>query len=424
MFEVDHDTPPQTIIPLFIAIAPRDPREQAPTHDDAVDFLEPVTVDETGDALLELAIPAQLLDGADIGSPGWILARTLGTEDGAILRWAPTENTRHGHLPTMNVDDVAAHLAHELNTACHISNDPHIPSGAPQTHLEGVSVTLRSGAIIGTFESTEGPLLAATAHTPIWFSHQGTTGVVAGADPAANLEDILTTGSLTPLLALERQGQARRVTIARRGQIMAVHEFGPRWIDVDPRGIDDYALPGEEFDTVDLVFDYYEPPQADADDFATHYELTTEQHNQLTAILDAETPDDPFTGIVRILGLPDEAAEVAEGWRDPHDLPAAELFHPKRLGAALWDSLTTLPTENTVNARMHRAWITRPPMFFALNTLETALIGIWTARQARRGRTGRTLLGAALIAVNIADMVTPSSWRDRRLRSTHLTDSQ
>lgn len=142
---------------------------------------------------------------------------------------------------------------------------------------------------------------------------------------------------------------------------MAVHEFGPRWIDVDPRGIDDYALPGEEFDTVDLVFDYYEPPQADADDFATHYELTTEQHNQLTAILDAETPDDPFTGIVRILGLPDEAAEVAEGWRDPHDLPAAELFHPKRLGAALWDSLTTLPTENTVNARMHRAWITRPP---------------------------------------------------------------
>lgn len=96
-----------------------------------------MTVDETGDALLELAIPAQLLDGADIGSPGWILARTLGTEDGAILRWAPTENTRHGHLPTMNVDDVAAHLAHELNTACHISNDPHIPSGAPKHTSKG-----------------------------------------------------------------------------------------------------------------------------------------------------------------------------------------------------------------------------------------------------------------------------------------------
>lgn len=417
MFEVDHEAPSQTIVPLYIAIAPRDPRETPPTSDDAVDYLEPVSVDEASEALLELGIPAQIIDGADAGSPGWILARTLGTDDGRFLRWAPDENTAYGHYPSIGVEDVAAHLAHELNSACHVSTEPSPPTHSAQESIEGVSVNVRSGAIIGSFGSTDGPLLAATAKTAIWFAHSEGTGIVAGSDPAANLEEIVTWGSLSPIIALERQGHARRITVARWGMVLAVHEFGPLWMDVDPRSIDDYALPDEELDSADLVFDYFEPPQASADDFANHFDLSITQLSILTDILEDDNHDDPFTGILRVLGLPEEAAEVAEGWREPHDLHGADLIEPESMLTAMWHSMTTLPTENTPQARLQRAWITRPPMFYALNTLETGLIAAWTARHARRGNKLRAIAGAALIAVNIADMVTPRSWRDRRYRT-------
>ena len=74
MFELDQDHDISSLMPLYIGLAPRDPREHRPVSEEAIEFIEPVTVDELADALLNLGIPSQVIDGGQVGAPGWVMA--------------------------------------------------------------------------------------------------------------------------------------------------------------------------------------------------------------------------------------------------------------------------------------------------------------------------------------------------------------
>ena len=128
--------------------------------------------------------------------------------------------------------------------------------------------------------------------------------------------------------------------------------------------------------------------------------------------------DDPFTTLMRILGLPVEAAEVAEGWLPPADLPDARRIASQPLVRALWSSVTTVPTEPGRLNDLQRLWIERPTTYWVLTGAEIVLCAAGAAAALRRTGgpvpRGRRLLGRALVAlalVNAADLAVP-----RRLR--------
>lgn len=421
MFELDQDLDEAHIIPMYIALAPRDPRDSAPRTADAVPYIDPVAPDELAEQLLNMSIPAQVIDGKLIGSPGWVIARTLGFDDGRALRWAPEENTTKGRLPSIGFEDVASQLANALNTHCHISDSPAVPS--VKAHVGDVVLDLdrRAEAVIGRFQSIDGPLLAHTAGVNLWFAHRSEWSIVAGAADGApegddlDVDMLLTWPNAQPTVAFERDGQYRRVSVAVHGTIVVTHEWGPLWDMVDPRIVAGEELTslidlGEE-NAADMVIDYFESATACARDFAPYFDLDEVALDRLDLVLDSPDMDDPLTAFARILGLPEEAAEVAEGWRSGASLEGAALVESKPLPQAMWNAVTTLPTESTWTARMTRLWLTRPMSYYVINGVEVAALAAGARMANQRGHRKTAISLGVLAAVTCADFFVPKKWR-------------
>jgi hypothetical protein len=419
MHELEQATQTYAAYAMYIAIAPRDPRDpqdikSSGSDADHVAYLDPVTLEQLSQALLDRAVPAQVIDGAHIGAPGWMIARTVGLYEGFAPRWAPEENTTRGEIPTISFEDLASGLAQELNAACHVADHPSVPS--THSHLDGITVDIntRAEAVVGRFRSTDGPLLAHAARHDLWFRSGAQWGVVGVDQPGGALENLIGWNSDQPCIHLERNGAWRRLTVAHRDEI-GVHEWGPQWTDVDPRtGVAQdlmrYLQLGE-VDPAQFVFDFFARPQIDADALAGLFELGTLERDRLHLVLSADNMDDPLTAVTRILGLPEAAAELAEGWREPHHLEGAQYVVAQPFSKAVWAAAMTLPDESDISSRIMRLWLRRPPAYYALNTLEAAALAGLTRYAHKTGRKRTAVVLGALTAVTIADFFTPAKWR-------------
>ncbi|WP_435299241.1 hypothetical protein [Timonella sp. A28] len=417
MFELDQDVAADTI-EMFITVAPRDPRGGAPRSEDAIEYLEPVTLDELAEQFLNLGIPAQVMEGAEVGAPGWVIARTLGLRDGRALRWAPEENTTDTQFPTMPFADLARFLAEHLNTDCHLSDQPNIPVVKVDFGDVVVDSAQHGTALVGKYRSNDGPLIAHDAQEDVWFAHNQPWSVVAGTTAEADLGGVLMTSGMYPVVGFERNGHWRRVVVSMGGHVQLLHEWGPQWQTVDPRVVETEEiirlLSRDEENVADLVLDHFATPRATAQDFADFFELSEVELDRLGLVLAAPEMDDPFTAVARILGLPEQAAEVAEGWRDPATLDNACRVETQGLSAAVWSSLTTSPTESDVSAKISRLWIERPPSYYVLNGVETAAWAGLAVAAKRRGRRKLSVVCGVFAALSLADFFVPAKWRGRK----------
>jgi hypothetical protein len=413
MHDLSFDTDRLALIPLFIAVEPRDPRGEGRLSEEAIEHVPAATLSEVADALGQLGVPADLLDGAVLGAPGWVVARTVGWSDGRIVRWAPDENPANGPYPTLSSDDVATYLAHELDVACRIASDLEIPGETPGDDAIGLVIERRSGAVVGGIRSTDMPRLAHLMRSDLWFAQIGGASIIAGVDPAADLETVIVSPSTTANIGLKRNGPWRRMGLVRNGRIITAHEWGPQWFRVDPSGGADH-----DSTVLTLIDEYFDVPAADPADIAEQFDLSPARSEQLTALLDDVDADDPFTSLMRLLELPVEAAEVAEGWLPPADLPDVRRVIEQTNVKAMWSSITTSPTESGPLNDLQRLWVDRPPAYWALAIAETgacaaaaaiALHGGSRPVPTWRRRAGYVLVGLAL--VNALDLAVPRRWR-------------
>lgn len=418
MFELDQDHDISSLMPLYIGLAPRDPREHRPVSEEAIEFIEPVTVDELADALLNLGIPSQVIDGGQVGAPGWVMARGLGWPDGYFIRSASDENSGHSPYLTMSSDDLAAYLAEELNVACRIGPQMHREPQQDGHQIGDLSVHKRAGAVIARYKSTDAPLLAHRAGAALWFTY-GAHTIVSGVDTEADLSAVVQYATEGPIVGLERNGPWRRIMVVNEGVLEVMHEWGPDWLGVDPRDpfeqddtwLTTFGGPTRGLDPADLVMEYFEEPQAQALDFLDSFELNDAAYAKLDELLADRDAFDPFTDILRILGLPDSAAEIAEGWRDGHDLPGATRIEPQPLAKALWSSVTTVPQEAGISAWLQRIWITRPASYYWMSAAELALCAVGFVAAARKQKRGLAAGLGVLGALTIADLFVPARWR-------------
>lgn len=422
MYELGQETLTDSAIAIYIAIAPRDPRELNRDSEPLIEYLEPVAAEDLAQALLEMAIPAQIIDGAHIGAPGWVIARTVGVADGYAIRWAPEENTTRGEFPTIEFEDVAAQLAQRLDAACHIADHPNVPS--THAHLDGhvVDINQHSCALVGQYRSTDGPLLANVLNDDIWFRHGTPWTVAAPSSTEVLLDAVLGWNPSKPSILFERNGAWRRMTVMHR-EYVGVHEWGPQWSNVDPRlkispEINAY-LSTDEPDAAQFVFDYFDSPSIDALELKTELNLDGVQADRLELVFGAPEMDDPFTAVSRILGLPEEAAEVAEGWREASSLSDVREIRFEKFSKAVWSSVTSLPSEQDLSSRIIRLWLVRPYAYYALNAVEVAALGVLARAASKRGRRKTGALLGALAAVAVADFFVPKKWRGQPATQTN-----
>lgn len=417
MRKLGQETHSETLYAMYIAIAPRDPRDAQDSAESELQYLEPVTAQELATALKERNVPAQVLDGAQIGAPGWVLARTVGLADGVAPRWAPEENVTRGAFPTISFEQLASGLANQLNAPCHIADRPSIPS--THAHIEGIVVDInsRSSALVGQFRSTDGPLIAHTIGADVWFAHGQQWSTVASEIPEANFGAMIGWGAQKPVVYFDRNGAWRRLSVVHHNYV-GHHEWGPAWENVDPRqDVSQHLLQYlmlDEVDPAQFVFDYFDSPELDTSDLAEIFELDSLARNRLELVLNAKDMDDPFTAIARILGLPEVSAEVAEGWRTAEDLPGAVESLHETFTAAVWNSATTTPTENDFSSKVMGMWLQRPPSYYAINALEVAALGSITVLAHKAGHKKTSAIFGLFTAMTFADFFVPAKWRGQR----------
>ena len=416
MHDVSAEADLLTLVPLYIAVEPRDPRGEGTRSDGAIEHIPAATLGEVAEVLIQLGVPADLLDGAVLGAPGWIIARTVGWSDGRIVRWAPDENPVNGPFPTLSSDDVATYLSRAIDVSCRVASDLEIPGQSLGEDAGGMIIEQRSGAVVGGMRSTDLPWLAHQVASDLWFTQIDGMSIVTGVEPATDLEPVVTCTSPVPNLGLERNGPWRRMGLVRSGAVVTAHQWGPQWYRVDPSGGAD-----PDSDVLTLVDDYFDAPSADAEAIAQEFNLGPAQTGQLADLLEDADADDPFTTLLRLLDLPVEAAEVAEGWLPPADLTDVVRVEAKSVLGALWSSVTTVPTEPGVLNELQRLWIQRPRAYWVLTIAEGLVCLGGAAVLLRAPRSGsarpsrlRRACGKALAAtaiINAADMLVPRRWR-------------
>lgn len=421
MYELEQESLTDSAMAIYIAIAPRDPREVNRDSDPLIEYLEPVAAEDLAQALMDMTIPAQIIDGAHIGAPGWVIARTVGVADGFAVRWAPEENTTRGEFPTIEFEDVAATLAQRLDAACHIADHPNVPS--THAHLDGhvVDINQHSCALVGQYRSTDGPLLANVLNEDVWFRHGTPWSVATPSSAEVQLDAVLGWNPTKPSILLERNGAWRRITVMR-GEYVGVHEWGPLWQNVDPRTrvspeINSFLSMGEQ-DAAQFVFDFFQSPTIDPRELGAELKLDQVQVDRLQLVFGAPEMDDPFTAVSRILGLPEDAAELAEGWREAKSLIGVREVRYEKFSKAVWSSVTTVPSEPDVSSKIMRLWLERPAAYYALNGAEAAAFAGLARLAVKRGRRKTGLFLGVLCAVTLADFMVPKKWRGQLPQTT------
>ena len=342
--------------------------------------------DAVAAALSDLGVPAQILSGQEVDTAGIVYARTLLVDEKRVIRWAPSENAVIGPHPTMPFDALLTHLASLFHAD--ISAGPSlykIQWENEEPRLNDFELMPRGGVLVSKIPESSWSTLSHLMDEPLWGGKVAGWSVLTDVSGEAFLPDQAMAFSRGLGLKLERHGFWREVSFFFNGTLLGVHLWGPKWVDIDPtKGQEPAAR------AIRLVQDFFDAPYFDAHVLAQRAKLNLATVRSLEGILSIPHPDDPFTLLTRLLGLPTLSAELAEGWHDPSDIPGVRRIEPTDAPLVLRSFTELLGRQDDLVQSYWQWWAKRPVSFWVVCGIElVVLVGLLVRLQLRN--QGRTL---------------------------------
>lgn len=310
-----------------------------------------------------------IIDGARVGAPGWVFARTLGdTADSTLLHFDTARDAATFLLPWATVREA---LVETFGTGVLVGTELDLGGGRKvlEDGLFAVGGEHAALAVLADRKDHMFGALATGVERDLIAARVADWIVVSGDGPApderllTHLDDrmydvALAGGGRAPALVLWRRGEFTHVALVRNGDIRQQLLWGPRWGSIEPASLHRFDL--QEF--VHQVGEDLGFGDTDGAELVKHFRLDKTSAVHLRATIRREVADVPH--LLALLGLPPIVAEVFAGGASLSDLPQARAYPATSKKAVLLAELTgsgpaPLPPDPTIDAPK-RGWRRRP----------------------------------------------------------------
>jgi hypothetical protein len=353
------------------------------------------TVDVLAARLAGLGLVGWVVDGATLGHDGWVVARVIGDDEGALATgddgWQLLEPhdlraALAGTWPEAQVGEVVVAGQDVVGPLCQ--------SGRARLHEVAFATARGMGLDLeAAFEKLT--LASVRVGTHLLFSR---VQPIEGSEH--DLLDVFTTARGGSVVLWRREPYLV-LQVMRRSVGVELHVWGPAWTPFGPDGDDD-GLRAE-----------LGPERGDAAEVGRVLGLPDDAVRALDEMMRADEAP-ALHRLCRALGLPDEAALVLSGECAVEELPGAVVHGPLTTAEAF--RVAMRPSEDDPawvrwldeGAREVRPW-------YVASSLASAAYGAWLVSASRRGGSrARGRVGVALVLGTAVDL--PVRWwlRDRR----------
>ena len=303
------------------------------------------TADASADltaALTPLGFIGTVIDGEPLGADGWVIACTIGTGDGRMIRLADGGDDLELR-DDLTWDEVRGAVARTLGTRVQVGRYVVVSHGVVFPG-EGEWAPRASGLrptqiVVGPVPRAQGPMVAREAGTTVRLARVDDVALVQAADPAfpADMLRVATTGPAKAVTWLFwRSGPWQGLVAARRLKVVH-HTWGPEWAVIDPSthlGIDDSWAQ----EAVEGLVSALRMPRAPGSELADFIGLPEgPARTELIRLVETEAPPNPIADVVRLVGLPAVADDVLAGRADLSGLDDVYLYEKKGLLRAIVD---------------------------------------------------------------------------------------
>lgn len=295
-------------------------------------------VDRVAEIIGSFEVTGLVIDGAEVGAPGWVLAKTIGdAADSTLMRYVEDEDHVAIDLPWASVRGALVEafpesevvIGAELKFADKIVYESGIFAlgGEHRAVLIGPRGDYMFRAIASGLERD---LVAAPVGDHVLVgSRMPPTG--------AELKDDVSGGTLGASAGLEksyglvlwRRGGVSAFALMRKGNMYDEQVWEPAWRTIEPAshhrlGLDEWV--GDI--TEDLRYG-----SSDGEGLIKAYKLSKDDAVRLRAVLRRAEPD--FAELLEILGIPRVAFEVFDGQRELAQIPGATVYEATSLRTAV-----------------------------------------------------------------------------------------
>jgi hypothetical protein len=279
----------------------------------ATDVPDPLTA--LVDAVRPLGFVGTALDSAPLGAPGWVVACTIGSTDGTVLRWTRTQegpelvpDLRWEDLGTV-VGEALGGLAHpDVQVGPHVVLGDRVYPGEDDDWVPRISGLTSREVVVGRLVGEDGAALARTAGAALDVaSVDGVLLVQAsGGSRSADLLRVAGHPADGPVLLLWRNDPWEGFT-AIRGRRSVTHMWGPEWQVIDPS-----ARFGDP--VVEDVVTTVRPDRATGSQVVALFGLTDDPRREaVRRLVEEESPPRAMSRFLALLGLPAVADQVLDG---------------------------------------------------------------------------------------------------------------
>lgn len=295
-------------------------------------------VDRVAEVIGSFEVTGLVIDGGEVGAPGWVLARTVGdVADSTVMRYVEDSDAIAIDLPWDSVRTalVEAFPGAEVAIGAELKFADKIVYDGGLFALGGdhrsLLIAPRGNYVFRAVASgMEMDLIAAPVGDHVVVA---TRESVSEKDIDADLSGYMYRASAglekAYGLVLWRRGSVSGLTLMRKGAIHDDHTWEPHWRTIEPAFMHRVDL-GEWVG--DVVGDLREKA-SDGDGLIKAYKLSKDDAVRLRALLRRAEPD--FAELLEILRMPRVAFEVFDGQREIAQLPGATVYEATSLRAAV-----------------------------------------------------------------------------------------
>lgn len=331
---------------LYIAVRRRPYRHADPGLPD-------LKVASVAEVLRSLGIVGGVLDGAALDARGWVIATTVGFDDGRVLRWAPGTDGRPSTLQedlTWSAvrDFLSTWFGSDVQVGRYVVVDSgRLPSTTGLSALPAVETARQEPVVqvaVGWWSASQLVRGTRAVAAALHVARVDGATVLAPAAPDVPVPLITATArGRGPALLLWSTG-AQHGFVASGPRWTMRHAWRPRWQLVDPS---ETTRGGGSDHAAATILSQFAPPDARAAERAAR-ELARSfrVHDPariatLTTLLADDMPVVPVPRLLAALGLPAVIGDILAGRSTVAQLPGARLERPAGLIGTAWRSLTT-----------------------------------------------------------------------------------